>query len=140
MPFSPVSASLAWLLNRRVSQPLARLTAAASQISDGKLDTPIEMPATGHPHDEIGELAASLIEMHARLRADRDLLDRERSFLKTLIDSLPDLVWLKNPEGIYLACNPPFEDFFGAPEKDSRHVSPPMVVVVESGVTAKVMP
>lgn len=109
---------LTWLLHRRVSRPLERLTAAASQISNGKLDTLIEMPATGHPHDEIGELAASLIEMHARLRADRDLLDRERSFLKTLIDSLPDLVWLKNPEGVYLACNPPFEDFFGAPEKD----------------------
>ncbi|MEO8598782.1 MAG: PAS domain S-box protein [bacterium] len=38
--------------------------------------------------------------------------------LQTLIDAIPDLVWLKDPEGIYLACNPRFERFFGAAEKN----------------------
>lgn len=36
--------------------------------------------------------------------------------LRTLIDAIPDLVWLKDPEGIYLACNRAFERFFGAKE------------------------
>ncbi|WP_234087736.1 PhnD/SsuA/transferrin family substrate-binding protein [Azonexus sp. R2A61] len=44
-------------------------------------------------------------------------LEHDRQVLKTLIQTLPDLVWLKNPEGAYLACNPAFELFFGAPEK-----------------------
>jgi PAS domain-containing protein len=43
-------------------------------------------------------------------------LDRERSQLDVLIHSIPDLVWLKSAEGVYLRCNPAFERFFGAPE------------------------
>ncbi len=37
-----------------------------------------------------------------------------RAQLRTLIDTLPDLVWLKDPEGVYLDCNTKFERFFGA--------------------------
>ncbi|CAG0992211.1 partial two-component system, sensor histidine kinase and response regulator FitF, partial [Rhodocyclaceae bacterium] len=37
----------------------------------------------------------------------------ERSRLRTLIETIPDLVWLKDPEGVYLACNPRFEQFVG---------------------------
>jgi PAS domain S-box-containing protein len=43
---------------------------------------------------------------------------RERSMLRTLIDTLPDLVWLKDPKGVYLACNHRFEQFFGASERE----------------------
>ncbi len=45
-------------------------------------------------------------------------LTRERAVLRALIDALPDLVWLKNPEGIYLGCNRRFEEFFGAREAE----------------------
>ncbi len=43
-------------------------------------------------------------------------LHQQRMLLETLIHTLPDLVWLKDPEGVYLKCNPRFEDFFGAKE------------------------
>lgn len=45
------------------------------------------------------------------------LLEREAQ-LRTLIDALPDLVWLKDTAGVYLNCNPKFERFFGAKEAD----------------------
>jgi len=45
-------------------------------------------------------------------------LGRERSFLKSLIQTLPDLVWLKDPDGVYLACNPVFERLYGATEEE----------------------
>jgi PAS domain S-box-containing protein len=48
-------------------------------------------------------------EMTAALQETRDLLH-------TLLDTLPDLVWLKDAQGRYLACNKRFADFFGAPE------------------------
>jgi PAS domain S-box-containing protein len=35
-----------------------------------------------------------------------------------LVRTLPDLVWLKNPEGVYLACNARFESMFGALESE----------------------
>ncbi|HEY6897973.1 MAG TPA: EAL domain-containing protein, partial [Rhodocyclaceae bacterium] len=52
-------------------------------------------------------------------RAVRDRtarLEDEQGRLRTLINTLPDLVWLKDPEGVYLACNLKFERFFGASE------------------------
>ncbi|TCO81497.1 PAS domain S-box-containing protein [Plasticicumulans lactativorans] len=52
-----------------------------------------------------------------RLRVLRQLAD-ERSRLRTLVHTVPDLVWLKDPQGVYLACNPAFERLFGATEAE----------------------
>jgi len=38
--------------------------------------------------------------------------------LRTLVQSIPDLIWLKDTEGVYLSCNTRFERFFGAGEDD----------------------
>lgn len=38
------------------------------------------------------------------------------ALLKALINALPDLFWLKDPEGVYLACNKRFEAVVGHPE------------------------
>ena len=35
---------------------------------------------------------------------------------RAILDALPDLVWLKDPDGVYLACNPRFEQLYAAPE------------------------
>ena len=45
-----------------------------------------------------------------------EALDHERGFLKTLVQTVPDLVWLKDPDGVYLSCNTQFERLYGAPE------------------------
>ncbi|HJW72547.1 MAG TPA: ATP-binding protein [Geothrix sp.] len=50
-------------------------------------------------------------------RLVRDVASRE-SKLQTLIHTIPDLVWLKNPGGVYLGCNRAFERFFGANEAE----------------------
>jgi len=42
----------------------------------------------------------------------------QRNFLRTILDSLPDLIWLADNDGKYLACNTMFERFIGAKEKD----------------------
>jgi diguanylate cyclase (GGDEF)-like protein/PAS domain S-box-containing protein len=34
-------------------------------------------------------------------------------FLRTFVDTIPDLVWLKNPDGVFLACNRRFEMLLG---------------------------
>ncbi len=69
----------------------------------------------------------SLGDEHARVWSFRDIsvrvralqaLEHERGFLKTLIGTIPDLVWLKDPNGVYLACNPRFEQLYNAREAD----------------------
>ena len=57
------------------------------------------------------------IDISDRKRAEVALQQSE-SRLQTLLHAIPDLVWLKSPEGAYLYCNQRFERFFGAPEKD----------------------
>ena len=47
----------------------------------------------------------------------KQLSDRE-SQLRTLVQTLPDLVWWKDPDGVYMACNPKFEHFIGAAQAE----------------------
>jgi PAS domain S-box-containing protein len=51
-----------------------------------------------------------------RLSATR--LAESESLLQTLTHAIPDLFWLKTPEGVFLSCNHRFERFFGASEKE----------------------
>ena len=54
-------------------------------------------------------------------RAVRDKtaeIDSQARRLRTLIDTLPDLVWFKGLDGKFLACNVRFERFIGAPENE----------------------
>ncbi len=52
----------------------------------------------------------------SRLAAIR--LAESQKLLQTLMRALPDLVWLKDPQGVYLACNQRFERLYGASERD----------------------
>lgn len=45
-------------------------------------------------------------------------LDQNEVHFRTLIKTIPDLVWLKDPNGTYLSCNPRFECLYNAKEKD----------------------
>jgi PAS domain S-box-containing protein len=43
--------------------------------------------------------------------------ERERVFLNCLTDAIPDLVWVKDPNGVYLTCNPTFSRLYNAPKE-----------------------
>ena len=43
-------------------------------------------------------------------------LERERTLLRSLIDNIPDLIFFKDADSVYLGCNKAFEKFFGATE------------------------
>jgi diguanylate cyclase (GGDEF)-like protein/PAS domain S-box-containing protein len=50
----------------------------------------------------------------------RELTRRHKSEerLHALVQTIPDLVWLKDMEGVYLFCNPQFERLYGASEAE----------------------
>ena len=54
----------------------------------------------------------------SKQRQTQEVLETERAQLRTLVSAIPDLVWLKDMNGVYLSCNPEFERFFGASEAD----------------------
>ncbi|MBI5572493.1 MAG: PAS domain S-box protein [Desulfomonile tiedjei] len=58
--------------------------------------------------------ARDITEAHLAVQS----LANERAHLRTLVQTIPDLVWLKDPEGVYITCNPVFEGLYGAKEAD----------------------
>lgn len=58
----------------------------------------------------------TLVRDVSERKAAEQARERERALLRALVRSIPDLVWLKDPDGVYLACNLRFERFFGAAE------------------------
>ncbi|ADE12790.1 PAS domain S-box protein [Sideroxydans lithotrophicus] len=60
-------------------------------------------------HDLTQTMASGLME---------EKFEVDELFLRTFIDTIPDLVWLKDADGLYLACNRRFEALYGASEKD----------------------
>ncbi|MBI3433215.1 MAG: PAS domain S-box protein [Hydrogenophilales bacterium] len=56
------------------------------------------------------------LEARVAQRTDEILATQRK--LRATLDAIPDLVWLKDADGVYLGCNPMFERFFGAREAE----------------------
>ena len=62
--------------------------------------------------------AAGVVMDISYAKETEQALLRERLHLGAVLDTIPDPVWLKDPDGVYLSCNRRFSDLFGAPEAD----------------------
>lgn len=66
---------------------------------------------------EIIGMVGVAIDITERKLAEKSLADKEAQ-LRTLLQTIPDLIWLKDINGAYLTCNKMFEQFFGASEAE----------------------
>lgn len=116
-------ASLYLILNRMILKPLKELERYAVSVSSGAM----------HGADlgrfafngEMEVLRSSLENMVTLLEARYDELQQEakrfgesETRFRALVNTIPDLIWLKDADGVYLSCNKTFERFFGVPEAD----------------------
>jgi PAS domain S-box-containing protein len=62
-------------------------------------------------------------------------VDSQNRRLRTLINTLPDLVWFRGPDGRFLACNVRFEQFIGVPEAELQ--GQPASAFVSAAVAAE---
>ncbi|MEI6207779.1 MAG: PAS domain S-box protein [Desulfuromonadales bacterium] len=83
------------------SETVLRTTARVSRKRNGR---PQLLTGTVQEITEHRQMVRLLAEKEARLR--------------TMVQTIPDLVWLKDAAGVYLLCNTIFERFFGAREAD----------------------
>ncbi|MFA5181033.1 MAG: PAS domain-containing protein [Syntrophales bacterium] len=70
---------------------------------------------------ELTSLKQRIVELEqaeSERRHAEEALRNSEGFLHTLVQTIPDLIWLKDKEGVYLSCNTMFERFFGAREAD----------------------
>jgi PAS domain S-box-containing protein len=59
---------------------------------------------------------AIIRDISVRKNAIREI-DNERARLETILETVPEMIWLKDKEGAYLACNRNFSDFLGVKEE-----------------------
>ncbi len=51
-------------------------------------------------------------------RRDEAEIRRQQAMIRSLLDSIPDLIFFKDWKGVYLGCNPPFSEFVGRPREE----------------------
>ncbi len=102
-----IGSILAWFMGSRLTKRLYEIQKITDAVQKGD--------HRQRAHVVGSDEAASL--GHAFNAMLDNLSDRE-AHLHTLIQTLPDLIWLKDPDGVYLACNNRFERFFGARESE----------------------
>jgi PAS domain S-box-containing protein len=74
-----------------------------------------------HPITNLhGDVVEYLHIMHdiSELFRLKENIENEKNKFKTILENIPDILWIKDTKGIYIACNKRFEDFFGALEGD----------------------
>ncbi len=78
---------------------------------------PARMVGTNDQDGEFGDLLIAVLDITNLVRTEAEL-ENERILLKTIIGTIPDMLWMKSAEGKYLACNPRFERFTGLTEAE----------------------
>lgn len=62
-------------------------------------------------------LGIFLFNIRRRITVEKNLRNHKLQ-LQTIMGTIPDLVWLKDTDGVYLSCNQKFQRFFGARESE----------------------
>jgi NtrC-family two-component system sensor histidine kinase KinB len=111
-----LSAAVAWMLAASLLMPIKALTASATALGEGNLDTKVPE----FSQDELGSLGRSFNTMAARLRAYRDatmarVLRTQRTMEATLT-SAPDPLFVISREGVVEVRNPAAEELSKLPE------------------------
>lgn len=64
------------------------------------------------------ELKLAKVALESRVVQTTDEKNVLARQLEVLLNAIPDLIWLKDPNGTYLFCNQAFERLFGAKEEE----------------------
>jgi PAS domain S-box-containing protein len=114
---------LAFVLSRRIIEPLRQLTASTTRLAGGDLNAEVTVSS----HDEVGLLATEYNRMAQRIRqlrnSDLGKLIMAQQTTEAAIDSLYDPVIVSDEEGRITKLNPAAAEIFGAEQKNSgKHV------------------
>ncbi|MEN9308949.1 MAG: hypothetical protein RL173_2881 [Fibrobacterota bacterium] len=118
-----LSGTLYFLLWKIALRPIKILEQFSKHIDGETFDRSIVENTSFH--GELDSLRASIIRMvglledrFASLRQETRRYSESEKRFRTLVDTIPDLIWLKDYDGVYLSCNSMFERFFGATESE----------------------
>ena len=102
-------------------ESIRSLVKSAHRFADGDMSERITLKT----EDELRLVAENFNEMAARFQyllaiseENQQQLNKSEQNLRTLIKTIPDLIWLKDKEGAYITCNTTFEAYMGLGEND----------------------
>lgn len=94
---------------------LNELVVCAKELAAGDFTTrvpPVSQPELEHIFNAFNRMAATIQELVQRIKG-------ENTFLQTIIDAMPDLIFFKDKQGVYLGCNAAFAmHFIGRPKEE----------------------
>ncbi|MET0092800.1 MAG: PAS domain S-box protein [Sedimenticola sp.] len=110
------------VIEKLLVRPLSQITDAISSTDDDGIPL---ATVPSHEYREIAILSDTMNNIIEVIRRSRRTLQQEHDSLeqalrvnRLILETIPDLVWLKDTEGTYLMCNPHFERLFGAREQN----------------------
>lgn len=118
-----LSAALYYTLGRMTLEPIRRLEQYSVGVHGGSFQDSNFQGVRFH--GELESLRLSIVKMvslletrYQELQAEARRTQESEERFRTLVNTIPDLIWLKDVQGVYLGCNRMFERFFGATEKE----------------------
>lgn len=121
---------IAWSIGWKViAAKLDKLAGYAVQVGKGgnvaASDEDYTDGELGQLFESFDTMAARLTQREVDLRHAKQVAEEANSalrlnmyHLRALLETMPELVWLKDVDGVYVFCNQRFEQFFGASEAE----------------------
>lgn len=103
----------AYLLTRQKNQDLL-----LAQHSELKREVDFQHLALREANDWLLKEIETRQSIQEELEDSRAVLMQRTQELRSVLDNIPDPVWLKNMDGIYIDCNKAFSTFIGKPEAE----------------------
>jgi PAS domain S-box-containing protein len=102
-----------WVVARRLTQPVRRLTIAAEHVSQQRYETADELDKVAGRRDELGQLARAFRNMvgeianrEATLRSAEEKLRQSELHYRSLIENTSDIIALMDKEGRFKYASP----------------------------------
>lgn len=102
-------------------ESIRSLVNSAQRIADGDLSERITLKTEDELRlvaENFNDMATSFQHLLSLSNENQKRLNKSEQNLRTLIKTIPDLVWLKDKDGGYLTCNTMFEAYMGCKESE----------------------
>ncbi len=110
LAMTALAGGIAWLLARRVEQPISALIQSARRMGEGDYSRPLKVSS----RDEIAALENALEMMRQRLRQTTITTN----YLTTVLNSMSDAVLVTSPDGLIKKINDAAVRLFGFTEQE----------------------
>lgn len=98
-----------YIANRTISQPLETLARGVVAVGKGDYETPVELSGS----DELAQLAQAVNAMAYTIRQREEALRESEDKYRNLVDNLPQRIFFKDRNSIFVSCNRRFADELG---------------------------